>query len=205
MTKIKAGNIYMCLKDISGYDSFTKGKVYSSIYDNALINDNHIEVKVMNSECFRIATDKEVFKAKLDWLKEETSIGLSEHDNGVETGRMEVINALYRLLDSMQEEPVHVDLEEEIEQYMDHNYYIDEDFVVCDRNHVDFKFHEDNFKEVARHFAEWQKQQMLKDAKLAAVKDATVAEYWDNWLILDPYLRGSLKDGEKVKIVILKE
>lgn len=105
MTKIKAGNIYMCLKDISGYDSFTKGKVYSSIYDNALINDNHIEVKVMNSEYFRIASDKEIFKAKLDRLKEETYIGLSEHDNGVEQGRMEVINALYGLLDSMQEEP----------------------------------------------------------------------------------------------------
>ena len=53
--------------------------------------------------------------------------------------------------------------------------------------------------------ANWQMQQMLKDAKLAALKDATVAEYWDNWLILDPYLRGSFKDGEKVKIVILKE
>lgn len=60
MTEIKAGNCYMCLEDIGGYDSFTKGKVYPSIYDNALINDNHIEVKRMPSDCFRIATDDEI-------------------------------------------------------------------------------------------------------------------------------------------------
>jgi hypothetical protein len=62
MAKIKAGNFYLCLKDIGGYDSFTKGKIYSSLYDNSLINDNHIEVKVMNSEYFRVATDKEIKK-----------------------------------------------------------------------------------------------------------------------------------------------
>lgn len=60
MTEIKAGNCYMCLKDKKGYDSFTKGKIYVSLYDNALINDNHIEVKVMPSECFRIATNDEI-------------------------------------------------------------------------------------------------------------------------------------------------
>ena len=58
MTEIKAGNCYMCLKDVAGYDSFTKGKVYASLYDNALINDNHIEVKVKNKECSYIISDK---------------------------------------------------------------------------------------------------------------------------------------------------
>ena len=60
MTEIKAGNCYMCLKDRRGYDSFTKGKIYVSLYDNALINDNRIEVKVMPSDCFRIATNSEI-------------------------------------------------------------------------------------------------------------------------------------------------
>lgn len=67
MTEIKTGNCYMCLKDIGGYDSFTKGKVYSSLYDNALINDNHIEVKVMPSDYFRIATNKEI-KAQISLM-----------------------------------------------------------------------------------------------------------------------------------------
>ena len=60
MTEIKAGNCYICLEDIKGYDSFTKGKVYASLYDNALINDNHIEVKVTNSKHFRMATEQEI-------------------------------------------------------------------------------------------------------------------------------------------------
>ncbi len=60
MTEIKKGNFYMCLKDIEGYDAFTKGKVYQSFYDNALINNNHIEVLVRPSDYFRIATEQEI-------------------------------------------------------------------------------------------------------------------------------------------------
>ena len=62
-------------------------------------------------------TDKEIFKEELDRLKEETSIGLSEHDNGVEQGRIEVINSLYKTLHHMQEEPVSEDLEEAAHNY----------------------------------------------------------------------------------------
>lgn len=60
MAEIRKGSYYMCLKDIEGYDSFTKGKVYPSLYDNALINDNHIEVLVKPSDYFRIATEQEI-------------------------------------------------------------------------------------------------------------------------------------------------
>ena len=63
-TEIEAGKFYMCLEDIGGYESFTKGKVYHSLYHDALVNDNHIEVKVEPSYKFRIATDAEVAKAK---------------------------------------------------------------------------------------------------------------------------------------------
>lgn len=52
----------MCLKDKRGYDSFTKGNLYVSLYDNALVNDNHIEVRVMPGDCFRLATDDEIKK-----------------------------------------------------------------------------------------------------------------------------------------------
>ena len=60
MTEIKKGNCYICLEDIGGYYSFTKGKIYLSLYDNALINDNHIEVLVRPSNFFRIATEQEI-------------------------------------------------------------------------------------------------------------------------------------------------
>jgi hypothetical protein len=51
-------------------------------------------------------TDKvQKIREELARLKEETSIGLSEHENGVEQGRMEIINATSLFLDSLQEEP----------------------------------------------------------------------------------------------------
>jgi hypothetical protein len=145
---------------------------------------------------------------------------------------MEIINALYKTLDSMQEEPTIPDIvdehfwemlgeepaTEDLESWDEFSHIDDaiEDYC-CFDSHIVF-FTEslngepleeaDDREQVESAFkagANWQKQQMLKGAKLAALKDATVAEYWDNWLILDPYLRGSFKDGEKVKIVILKE
>ena len=52
-------------------------------------------------------TDKiQKIREELARLKKETSIGLSEHDNGVEQGRMEIIEALSFFLDSLQKEPV---------------------------------------------------------------------------------------------------
>ena len=52
-------------------------------------------------------TDKiQKIREELARLKEETSIGLSEHENGVEKGRMEIINALSLFLDTVQKEPV---------------------------------------------------------------------------------------------------
>lgn len=40
----------------------------------------------------------ERIKKELERLREETSIGLTEHENGVEQGRMEIINAISNLL-----------------------------------------------------------------------------------------------------------
>lgn len=59
-------------------------------------------------------TDMEIFRKELDRLKEETAIGLSEWDNGVENGRMEVINALKEKIDSMQQEQELEGIEKEV-------------------------------------------------------------------------------------------
>ena len=75
MTEIKAGKSYMCLRDIKGYESFTKGKIYPSLYDNALINDNHIEVLVRPSDYFRIATEQEIKAQKGDEQSAKTTTG----------------------------------------------------------------------------------------------------------------------------------
>lgn len=98
-------------------------------------------------------TDREIFKAELDRLKEETYIGLSEHENGVKQGRMEVINSLYKTLHHMQEEPVSEDLENEIEKmWAQESKYRDTDYTIAELTKQDYE-------DCARHFANWQKQQ----------------------------------------------
>lgn len=52
------------------------------------------------------------------------------------------------------------------------------------------------YYECARHFAEWQKQQLMKDV--------VEVEYWDGSLFKNE-LRERFKDGDKVKLIIIKE
>lgn len=139
-------------------------------------------------------TVKDIFKAELDRLKDETSIGLSEWENGVEHGRMEVINALYKALDSMQEEPVNDDLEDEITRYC--NPMLGR---ICDAWNKQQPV-ELNLGVVARHFADWQKQQMLKDAV-----DAEISFRFHRLSIdlKDNGIEG-FECGDKVKIIIIK-
>ena len=99
------------------------------------------------------------------------------------TGRVDLCNELLSLIDSMQEEPVSEDLEEFALQYAGH--------------HAPYDSCMQEVEDAVKEGAKWQKQQLMKNA--------TVAEYWDNWLILDPYLRGSFADGDKVKVIILKQ
>lgn len=207
-------------------------------------------------------TDKvQKIRKEIERLKEETSIGLSEHENGVEQGRMEIIEALSFFLDSLQkepvsnvwhdaqidppqakkrilaineygfcavdyaiimapywpkvikwayiddllkldnscqscenlqEEPVSEDLEEEIDNYVKRNGYDGLDSI-------------EEVKYIANHFAKWQKEQMMKEAKeaqviLTRITNATLAPSLSN-VILDD----SFKEGDKVKVILIKE
>jgi hypothetical protein len=207
-------------------------------------------------------TDKiQKIREELERLKEETSIGLSEHENGVEKGRMEIINALSLFLDTVQKEPVSnvwhdaqidppqakkrilaineygfcevdyaiiiapywpkvikwayiddllkldnscqscenlqeetvsEDLEEEIDNYVKRNGYDGLDSI-------------EEVKYIANHFAKWQKEQMMKVAKeaqviLTRITNATLAPSLSS-VILDD----SFKEGDKVKVILIKE
>ena len=155
-------------------------------------------------------TDKEKHEAlvaEIERQYEETSIGLNEHENGVEHGRMEVINALRTKIDFMHEdpeqqtvilyglsgsvgtneEPVSDDLEKEIDRWSKEQYYNESE--------------KRSFAVVARHFAEWQKKQMMKEALDAEVRD--VEDFMGTTTfrcICDKY-----KKGDKVQVIILKK
>jgi hypothetical protein len=134
-------------------------------------------------------------RKELARLKEETSIGLSEHKNGVEQGRMEIINALSIFLDSMQEEPVSEDLEEAVNAYIGYAPEVDECSSVYGKRKA--------FKAGAK----WQKEKMTKDT----IK-TTIVDSWKYGQDPDHSIRPAIHqriDGykavDKVKIIILKE
>lgn len=102
---------------------------------------------------------------------------------------------LLSFIDSMQEEPVSEDLEGEVVAFLDQYSY--------PREEVDFS-------SFARHIAQWQKQQMKKDAIIVTIEsdlDSHGADYGNQKIICG---RGELeakrfKNGSKVKLIIIKE
>ena len=207
-------------------------------------------------------TDKiQKIRKEIERLKEETSIGLSEHENGVEQGRMEIINALSIFLDSMQEEPVsnvwhyaQIDPPQAKKRILAINEYgfcavdyaiimapywpkvikwayiddllkLDNSCQSCDnlqeepvsedleeeidnyvkRNGYDGLDSKEEVKYIANHFANWQKEKMMKEAKeaqviLTRITNATLAPSLSS-VILDD----SFKEGDKVKVILIKE
>ena len=145
----------------------------------------------------------QLIKAELARLKEETSIGLSEHENGVEQGRMEIINALSIFLDSMQEEHVNkgshlgcgvIWKDEELEEAAKHYLYSN---ILYDDVYVGNPTEKDCI-EMFRAGAKWQKKQLLKDA-IKATAHPEDCELWCN------LSQTNLQDLQEIKVIIIKE
>ena len=128
-------------------------------------------------------TDKEKFKAELDRLKEETYIGLSEHDNGVEQGRMEVINSLYKTLHHMQDEPLSEDFEEAANKY---------------KSEQPLEDYRPALYKAFKAGAKWQERQMMAKAVDGIVRPDD-GEIWFDFKLFD------FEDSDKVKVIIIKD
>lgn len=148
-------------------------------------------------------TDKEKYEAlvaEIEHQKEETSIGLNEWENGEEHGRMDVINALQEKIKSMQGKPANDDLEKEVYEHLWKG-----------RMGADVSkpiyFSYDELLEVASHFTNWQKQQLMKDAVDGWIEEPECLL----WRVIsvnlesDFVLKNKLQDGEPVKVIIIKE
>ena len=83
-------------------------------------------------------TDKEKIRAEVERLKKENS-----------GSPISVCEDIISFIDSMPEDPASEDLEKEIDRWSKEQYYNDSE--------------KDVFTVVARHFANWQKQQTMKD------------------------------------------
>ena len=144
-------------------------------------------------------TDKEKYEAlvaEIKRLKDITAIGLNEWENGVEHGRMEIINALEEKISSIQKEPVTNEVNEEILILKDQIESLKAARVATQEVH---KIELDNLR-----------KQFLENAKSGVVYDGDYIKFDDRtWIDLDPSLSlkpaFELKEGETVKVVILKE
>lgn len=149
-------------------------------------------------------TDKQIILAKIDKRMAEWK-ALKEHVLPSEErlislcdGRMFELGELRKFIDSMPKEPASEDLEEEIsktaEELFDEFFPEDGDLITPS----DFR---NGIKKVAKHFANWQKQQIMKEA--FAVKVMPPLQYPGQ-----THLCGSFahyRAGDKVKLIIVKE
>ena len=105
---------------------------------------------------------------------------------------LEVLERFQDCQDSI-EEPANEDLEEEIDRYYS-DWQFDDDTIYED------------MRNICRHFAEWQKQQMIKDAVNGTVchRNGNVGDiYFQSDSVLSA--KYQFKYGERIKIIIIKE
>jgi hypothetical protein len=109
-------------------------------------------------------------------------------------GYNDALKRTISIIESMEEESVSEDLEKEIINYIGFPQEVDEDISTT------------MMRKAARHFANWQKEQMMKDAVEGTVEEP---EYL-LWRIISDDLEGlfvvnnNLHDGDRVKIIIIK-
>ena len=120
-------------------------------------------------------------KAEIERLYKEAK---EEPYTGRMEGRLEALDKLDAFIDSLEEEPVSEDLEKAAVEAFKH-------IVDSDKN---------NFYEIFKAGANWQKEQMLKDAVNGEVG------YWNiTGLSINMKLPKCIDEDDKVKVIIVKE
>ena len=145
-------------------------------------------------------TQIEQIKAEIERLTEVTGYSLSEYENGRRSAMYDIRKQLIEYINSLPaaEEQPSEDLEAEIDRYF-----------------KDDKWFSTPLGDIARHFAQWQKEQMMKGFcyETRVYQDCDVDSIespFQTWLKLEqneitalPNI--GLKEGDKVKILIIKE
>lgn len=165
-------------------------------------------------------TDKEKIIAEIDKIIDRLKTRCNPNPLGTTeeclvAGEIEVLELVKGIIAKMkEEEPINEDLLDEI-----HNRWEDDPHTKWPK--CPYK----DFKNIAFHFANWQKERDADlgspayergyhdgreyekgkaDKKKEMLKDAVEIEYWDGSLFCNE-LREKYKDGDKVKIIIIKE
>lgn len=155
-----------------------------------------IDEKVLIAEIKRL---KKEARAKWGWLIAE----------GIYNKILYSINHMLILDNScnfgknLQEESASDYLEKEINNYFK-DWYFDEDRdIMVLPNHYSANL--DDIKEIARHFANWQKEQLMKDADELIVKGDSARDNEPYIIFVPDMKRRGFKIGDKAKVVIIKD
>ncbi len=144
-------------------------------------------------------TDKELIKQEIERIEQILDDFNKTHnntiDNGIVSANKSICKHIKSFINSLPEEPASEDLEEEIDRFEDW---------INNFNQSDYPTSY-TVRDIARHFAEWQKQQMMKDAVDAFVntyENTDDSNYVEFVTEQSPY---KFKETEKCKIIIVKE
>jgi hypothetical protein len=131
-------------------------------------------------------------------------------DGSAEHGYRDALKDIKDFIDSMQEEPQGEDMWEASKQYALRQVFASTDAVMTEQAYLSLKLFS-GFEIAVAHKdgANWQRQQMMKNAKDGVI---TFDYYGDNDKIYGCIAHDSfsleelgLKDGDKVKLIIIKE
>ena len=161
--------------------------------------------------------DKEIIRAEVERLYNQSLADASRQaDRGLERaasasyGKSKACKELLSFIDSMQEEPVSGDIWEASKQYALRQVFASTDAEMTEQAYLSLKLFS-GFEIAVAHKdgAQWQKEQMIKEAKDGVI---TFDYYGDNDKIYGCIAHDSfsleelgLKDGDKVKLIIIKE
>lgn len=151
---------------------------------------------------------------KIQLIKQEIE-RLKHTSNAYDRSRFMLLLEIEKFIDSLPEEPKDEancttkseDLEEEIEKIWTNcattwvPSVSGESSLLEENGHYELNLSKSDFKDIVRHFAKWQKQQMMKDA-IESVS-CTYSNKEGTFLHIKQGI--DTKDGDKVKILIVKE
>ncbi len=134
----------------------------------------------------------EQIKAEIERRIKEDYNGPDKHDNEIAQG---VCASIIAFLDTLLQEQPSSDLEVDLEKIIVQTYHDGSVADTSDMDHVDYE-------NIARHFAEWQKEQMMKGAV-----DCQVVGKEKDLRLIDSTQRClfAAKRGDWLKIIIVKE
>lgn len=132
----------------------------------------------------------EKIRQEIERLKAENRNIRCQHNENYCIGYDDAFNDLLPVIDSLPEEKLSEDLNDEIKKFIEeYGYERDEDKLLI--------------AIVARHFAEWQKEQMMKDAVEGEIQMRYSGSLCAKTIRV--INEDKFKLGDKVKIIIVKE